>query len=180
MVYKPPVISLTALQEKDVSLLSALERQNLILQQILKGEDLLDVAQAMQMSEREVTESLQQALEVRTEFYLNNAQQYQTIILARLDEAYRDARSFAYRVVIDEKTGEERIDPDIHWFREMLKVNDSIAKLLSGAADNGKPNVTLINPTILMGDDLYRKAQSLASFRDQNPQDLIEGQIIDE
>jgi hypothetical protein len=181
MVYKPPVLSLTDLQERDVSLLSAVDRQAAILRLILEGQDMLTVAQALQLTEKEVSQSLTEALEVRTAFYKDSAQQYQTIILARLEEAYRDARGFAYRTVVDELSPEGRIEPDIHWFREMLKVLSEIQKLLAGHADNNnRPSLTYINQTILLGDDLYEKGRSMSEWKDKNIQDLIEGQIINE
>jgi hypothetical protein len=182
MPFKPVVLSLTDLQEEDVKLLSALDRQSLILNQILQGQDPLTVAQALQMSETEVTQALTQALEVRTAFYQDSAKQYQTIILARLEEAYRDARRFAYGTKIDPETGEETIaEPNIHWFRVMLGVLQDIQKLLQGHMEANKPSgLTLINQTILMGDDMFEKGKALRAWKDKDIQDLIEGQVIDE
>lgn len=178
MVYRPPQLSLTDLQKRDVNLLSALDRQALILEQILKGEDPLSVAQAMRMSEQEVTDALQRALEVRTSFYQDSAKQYQTIILARFEEAYRDARNFAYGTKSTEEG--EPAEPSIHWFRVMLGVLQDIQKMLSGHLEaNQKPTYTLINQTILLGDDLFKRGQSLSEWKDRDIQDLITSEVIE-
>lgn len=176
MVYRPLQLSLTDLQERDISLLSALDRQSLILEQVLRGEDPLSVSQALHLSEQEVTVALTQALEVRTAFYQDSAKQYQTIILSRLEEAYRDARNFAYG-----SPNEEGVypPPNIHWFRVMLGVLQNIQNLLSSHLEaNQKPSYTLINQTILMGDDLFKRGQALSEWKDRDIQDLITSEVI--
>lgn len=143
----------------------------------MEGEDPLTVAQELHLAEKEVTEALNAALAVKTEFYQGNAQSYQTLIISRLEEAYRDAKSFAYGVQTEDNPYPE---PSIHWFRVMLGILADIQKLIAPHLDEKKGNtVNIFSPTILMGDDMHKRGSYLSEWKDKDITDLIEGQVID-
>lgn len=151
----------------------------MILDRILQGENPLAVAQELEMAEREVTKALTEALEVKTEFYIKNAQSYQTLIIQRLEEAYRFARGFAYGGhEVEDADGNARIEPpSIHWFREMRGVLNDLQKLLAPHLEAKQQNtINLINPTILMGDPLAQRGAALSGWKDKDVTYLIEGQ----
>jgi hypothetical protein len=165
------MLSLNEDQKATNNALKKIDVQAEILQRVLEGEDPLLVAQDLHMAEKEVTTALEEALRVKNEFYQGNAQAYQTLIITRYEEAYRDARENAY-------SGDE--GPSIHWFRVMLDVLDKIQKVIAPFLDEKKGNtVNIINPTILMGDDLHERGKRLSDWKDKNINDLIQGQLLD-
>lgn len=170
-VWNAPMLSPSPRLLAAESAVRTTEKTISILDSVIQGVPILEVAQKSGLSEKELRTLLAEALAESTEFLKTKAETYQQIILQRHEEMYTIARQKALEESDEDepKDGKKKRRPvDINWFREMRASLLAIQAMVMPHIKGGEEKKTEFHVTIVTGDQMHQKAAHLQSMADDN------------
>lgn len=185
MPYTPPALPPGPENQKNLSQLKdmgvTLETLNNAVTSLIAGTSVLDVCQEYGLDHNTLTAAIKTALRQRTLEFENQAEVFQSLVVARLQEHWAKADALAWG---DE---EKKSGADVRWAAEARMALTTLHKIISPYLKKTedlleKGATKVINPTIFKGTDLFILAGkniggSLADYADMTAQDLIRDDV---
>ncbi len=181
MVYVPPPIALSDDQSAVQAQLTLAQFQDQILKQLIAGASPLQVAQAMSLTERQMTEALKEAFAIQTEFMKESAATYQQIIVSRHEYMYNFAIEQAMSSYEEETFGgsKKMVRGHLGWFDAAHKTLLALSNILKPHLTETVQPIGDIHITMIGGTVAFEKAKHLSALVGKELFDVIEGRLDD-
>jgi hypothetical protein len=178
-----PQLTLSANNQKAADLLAFEAVRKDVLDRLIAGDSVLEIAQKYRLSEKQVHEILDAAYEIRTEYLKSSAETLQMMIFEQHNEMYCAAKKMAFpppklvtkkQMVDGEEVIVEELVPmpiDLMWFREMrvsLIERQKILEKYIGANKEETHNFVL---TFIEGSQMAEFVANLAHLADRTVYD---------
>lgn len=185
MAYIPPALPPGPENQKGLNQLNTigvtLETLNAAVTALIAGTPVLDVCTEYGLDHTSLTTAIKTALKQRVLEFENQAEVYQSLVVARLQEHWAKADALAWG------DDERKQGADVRWAAEARMALTTLHKIISPYLKKTEDLIEkgankVVNPTIFKGSDLFILAGKniggqLADYADMTAKDLIRDDV---